>query len=62
MSKQNKETRVVTAHLPRALAEKMDEISKAMERPRVWIIKRALTEWIEREEEKRRRTQDDAGE
>lgn len=50
MSKQNDETRVITAHIPRPLAVRLDEIAERLERPRVWIIKRALTEWIEREE------------
>ncbi|MDN5752407.1 MAG: ribbon-helix-helix protein, CopG family [Nitrosospira sp.] len=49
-------TRVVTASLPIALAEKVDAIAAQMERPRGWIMKQALNDWVDWEEEKHRRT------
>jgi predicted transcriptional regulator len=50
------ETRVLTAHVPLSLAEKVDELAARMERPRSWIMEQALASWVEREEERRRLT------
>jgi len=50
------ETRVLTAHVPLALAEKVDSLAARLERSRGWIIKQALAAWIEQEEERRRLT------
>lgn len=50
------ETRTITAHVPRELAEQMDALAEQLERPRGWIIKRALALFIERETEKDRLT------
>lgn len=49
-------TRVVTTSLPISLAEKVDEIAAQMDRTRGWIMKQALNDWLEWEEEKHRRT------
>jgi predicted transcriptional regulator len=50
------QTKVLTAHIPLSLAKKVDKLSKQMERPRAWIVKQALTSWVEWEEEKDRLT------
>ena len=50
------DTKVITAHVPLPLAEKVDQWAARLERPRGWIVKQALTGWIEREEERRRLT------
>ncbi|WP_442504255.1 CopG family ribbon-helix-helix protein [Marinivivus vitaminiproducens] len=50
------ETRVVTAHLPLPLADKVDELAARLERPRGWIVKQALSAWIAQEDERRRLT------
>ncbi|WP_105400499.1 CopG family ribbon-helix-helix protein [Neorhizobium sp. T7_12] len=50
------ETRVLTAHVPVQLAEKVDELATRLERSRGWIVKQALADWIELEEERRRLT------
>jgi predicted transcriptional regulator len=50
------DTRVVTAHLPVELAEQVDAYAERLERSRGWIVKQALADWIEWEEEKHRRT------
>ncbi len=50
------ETRVLTAHVPAQLAEKVDELANRLERSRGWIVKQALANWIELEEERRRLT------
>lgn len=50
------ETRVLTAHVPLSLAEKVDELAVRLERPRGWIVKQALAAWVDQEEERRRLT------
>ncbi len=50
------ETKVLTAHVPLALAEKVDRLAARLERPRGWIVKQALAAWIDQEEERRRLT------
>jgi predicted transcriptional regulator len=49
-------TKVLTAHVPLPLAKKVDQIGARLERSRGWIIKQALSAWIEQEEERRRLT------
>ena len=50
------ETRVLTAHVPLPLAEKVDRLAQRLERSRGWIVKQALSAWVEQEEERRRLT------
>ena len=50
------ETKVLTAHVPLPLAEKVDEMAARLERSRGWIVKQALAAWIAQEEERRRLT------
>jgi len=52
------ETRVLTAHVPSELADKLDQLAKQMDRPRGWIVKQALAAWIEDEEERDRLTRE----
>ena len=52
------DTRVVTAHVPISLAEKVDRMAARLERSRGWIIKQALSAWIEQEEERTRLTRE----
>jgi len=49
-------TKVLTAHVPIPLIEKIDQVATRMERSRGWIVKQALTAWIDQEEERRRMT------
>ncbi|MCR4298744.1 MAG: ribbon-helix-helix domain-containing protein [Gallionella sp.] len=49
-------TKVLTAHVPLSLAEKVDQIAARMERSRGWIVKQALSAWVDQEEERRRMT------
>jgi predicted transcriptional regulator len=46
-------TKVLTAHVPLPLAKKIDQIAARLERPRGWIVKQALTAWVDQEEERR---------
>ncbi|MCU7817256.1 MAG: ribbon-helix-helix domain-containing protein [Candidatus Thiodiazotropha sp. (ex Rostrolucina anterorostrata)] len=48
------ETRVLTAHVPAPLAEKVDQLANRLERSRGWIMKQALSAWIVQEEERDR--------
>jgi len=52
------ETKVLTAHVPLPIADKIDEIASRLERSRNWIIKQALTSWIDQEEERNRLTRE----
>ncbi|WP_338580978.1 ribbon-helix-helix domain-containing protein [Pseudomonas sp. MAG733B] len=51
-------TRSVTAHVPVDLAEKIDEIAERLERSKNWIVKQALSAWIDQEEERNRLTRE----
>ena len=50
------DTKVITAHVPLPLAEKVDQLAARLERPRGWIVKQALSAWVALEEERRRLT------
>ncbi|TRZ42411.1 CopG family transcriptional regulator, partial [bacterium] len=50
------ETKVLTAHVPLPLAEKVDQMAARLERSRGWIMKQALSAWIAQEEEHSRLT------
>lgn len=44
-------TRVLTAHVPLPLAEKVDELAARLDRSRGWIIKQALAAWVRQQNE-----------
>ena len=52
------ETKVLTAHVPLSLADKVDQMAARLERSRGWIMKQALSAWIDQEEERSRLTRD----
>ncbi len=47
------DTKVLSAHVPLPLAEKVDALAVQLERSRGWIIKQALTDWVAQQEERR---------
>lgn len=49
-------TRVVTAHLPEDLAERMDATAERLDRSRGWIVKQAVADWLALEDDRRRLT------
>jgi predicted transcriptional regulator len=49
---------MLTAEVPVELAEEVDALSLRIERPRQWIIKKALVQYLVREAEKRRLIQE----
>ena len=51
-------TRVLTAHVPLPLADKLEQMATRLERSRGWIMKQALAAWIAQEEERDRLTQE----
>lgn len=51
-------TKVVTAHIPLPLAEKVDQLAARLERSRGWVMKQALAAWVEQEEERSRLTRE----
>lgn len=51
-------TKVLTAHVPLSLAEKVDQMAERLERSRGWIVKEALYAWLDREQEKERLTRE----
>jgi len=51
-------TKVLTAHVPLHMAEKVDQMAKRLERSRGWIMKQALSAWIDQEEERSRLTEE----
>jgi predicted transcriptional regulator len=52
------ETKVLTAHVPLPLAEKVDQMAARLERSRGWIMKQALSAWIDQEDERSRLTRE----
>lgn len=52
------DTKVLTAHVPLALAEKVDQLAGRLERSRGWIVKQALAAWVDQEEERSRLTRE----
>jgi predicted transcriptional regulator len=50
------QTRTVTAHIPLDLAQAVDEAAERLERPRGWIIKQALQDWVGLEERRHQMT------
>lgn len=51
-------TKVLTAHVPLSMADKVDQIASRLDRSRGWIMKQALSAWIAQEEERDRLTQE----
>lgn len=50
------ETKVIIAHVPIHLANRIDKLAEHTERTRAWIIKQALETWMALEEERHRMT------
>jgi len=50
------DTKVLTAHVPMALAAKVEAMASRLERSRGWVMKQALAAWVDQEEERHRMT------
>jgi predicted transcriptional regulator len=51
-------TKVLTAHVPLILADKIDQLAARIDRSRGWVVKQALTSWVDQEEERDRLTRE----
>jgi len=49
-------TKVLTAHVPLGLAQKVEAMASRLERSRGWVMKQALAAWVDQEEERHRLT------
>ena len=49
-------TKVLTAHVPLNLADRVDAMATRLERSRGWVVKQALAAWVDLEEERHRMT------
>jgi len=54
----NTATKVLTAHVPLPLAQKIDQLAARLDRSRGWVVKQALEAWIDQEEERSRLTRE----
>ena len=52
------ETKVLTTHVPLPLADKVDMLAARLERSRGWVVKQALSAWVDQEEERSRLTRE----
>ncbi len=52
------ETKVLTAHVPLPLAERVDRMADRLDRSRGWIMKQALSAWLNQEEDRERLTRE----
>jgi len=52
------ETKVLTTHVSLKMAEKIDLMAERLERSRGWIMKQALSAWLDQEEERERLTKE----
>lgn len=52
------ETKAITAHVPVPLADRVDQLAARLERSRGWIVKQALSAWVDLEEERSRLTRE----
>lgn len=51
-------TKVLTTHVPLPMADKVEQMAARLERSRGWIVKQALSAWIDQEEERSRLTRE----
>ena len=49
-------TQTVTAHIPKELVARVDAMAAFEDRPRGWVVKQALADWVYTAEERHRMT------
>lgn len=52
------DTKLLAAHVPLSLAERVDQLAARLERSQGWVIKQALTDWVDQEEKRSRLTRE----
>ena len=48
----------VTAHIPKELVARVDAMAAFEDRPRGWVVKQALADWVDMAEERQRMLQE----
>lgn len=56
MPRADTKTKVLTAHVPVGLVEKVDRIAQRLDRSRGWVMRQALSAWVAEEDERDRFT------
>ena len=51
-------TQTVTAHIPKELVARVDAMAAFEDRPRGWVVKQALADWVDMAEERHRMLQE----
>ena len=51
-------TQTVTAHIPKELVARVDAMAAFEDRPRGWVVKQALADWVDMAEERQRMLQE----
>jgi predicted transcriptional regulator len=51
-------TQTVTAHIPKELVARVDAMAALEDRPRGWVVKQALADWVDMAEERHRMLQE----
>ena len=51
-------TQTVTAHIPNELVARVDAMAAFEDRPRGWVVKQALADWVSMAEERQRMLQE----
>ena len=51
-------TQTVTAHIPKELVARVDAMAAFEGRPRGWVVKQALADWVDMAEERQRMLQE----
>ena len=51
-------TQTVTAHIPKELVARVDAMAAFEDRPRGWVMKQALADWVDMAEERHRMLQE----
>jgi predicted transcriptional regulator len=53
-----KKSRVVTAHVPEDLIQRVEKFAQRQDRSKGWVVRQALEAWVNEEEEIERRLQE----
>lgn len=51
-------TQTVTAHIPKELVARVDAMAAFEDRPRGWVVKQALADWVDMAEERQQMLQE----
>ncbi len=52
------DTETLSANVPTPLAEKVNQLAERLERTPAWIVKQAVSAWVDQEEERERLTRE----